>query len=259
MFSYSRQRISEVAATPLLAKNLDAKASNAARRLYYDDRPRVVEALMSSRVLIPEGRSEYEWFRLLTDVLETGSEALTISSLDEPPFGAVLGVIPTHESAVTETFQRLRKLRDGLVPLVDGDLEGSRKILELCSLDTAPSIMLQWRDGWSIEDAIEWILRADVDAISAILPARFGRAFTSVDDLVAALKVKTGAGRLKGDFLAYQDIAAIIGAVDACRARAMELLSALTRACSAIYVGCPLLKRDELRTTSGHLVLRICP
>ena len=62
--------------TPLLSRPLDASASNATRKLCHDDRPRVIEALMQHCVLIPEGRSEHEWFRLLADVLETGEQAL---------------------------------------------------------------------------------------------------------------------------------------------------------------------------------------
>ena len=76
---------------------------------------------MQHCVLIPEGRSEHEWFRLLADVLETGEQASDIGASDTPPFGTVVGVIPTHDSAVAETFDTLRRLRSGFVPLLDGD------------------------------------------------------------------------------------------------------------------------------------------
>ena len=60
----------------MLPASLDGSATNARRKLFLDDRARLVEALMYHSVLIPEGRSEYEWFRLLSDVLETGDIAL---------------------------------------------------------------------------------------------------------------------------------------------------------------------------------------
>ena len=45
---------------------------NALVQLYTDQRTRLVEALMSPRVLVPEGRIDFEWTRLLLDVVETG-------------------------------------------------------------------------------------------------------------------------------------------------------------------------------------------
>ena len=47
-------------------------------------------------------------------------------------------VIPTHDLAVAETCKILRRLRNGLVPLVDGA--------------EPPNLVLQWRDAWAIED-----------------------------------------------------------------------------------------------------------
>jgi energy-coupling factor transporter ATP-binding protein EcfA2 len=148
------RRSTEVVSTPMLARPLDTGASNAARKLCHEDRPRVIEALMQDRVLVPEGRSEYEWFRLLTEILETGDHALVASESDTPPFATVIGVVPTHESAVTETFKRLQGLRTGLLPLVDGDDAGNAKVRDLCESDPCPEFILQWRDCWTIEDAI---------------------------------------------------------------------------------------------------------
>ena len=62
--------------------------------------PGLVAALMHHRVLIPEGRSEYEWFRLLSYVIETGDIALDEADTDTPAFGTVIGVVPTHDGAV---------------------------------------------------------------------------------------------------------------------------------------------------------------
>ena len=163
------RRPDRLAATPLLAEPLDGSASNASRKLYHDDRARVIEALLHHRVLIPEGRSEYEWFRLLSDVLETGDLALQITQADIPTFGTVVGVAPTHDGAVAEIFDALRTLRSGLVPLVDGDAAGDEKIQQIRKLESVPGIILQWRDGWAMEDAIGWILKgAEEDAVAAL-------------------------------------------------------------------------------------------
>ena len=69
-----------LAAPPMLPAPLDERATNARRKLFLDDRARLVQALMYHSVLIPEGRSEFEWFRLLSDVLETGDIALAAAA-----------------------------------------------------------------------------------------------------------------------------------------------------------------------------------
>ena len=69
-------------------------------------------------------------------------------------------VIPTHDSAVAETYKILRRLRNGLVPLVDGDLDGNMKVEELRTVAEPPNLVLQWRDAWAIEDTIGWVLKA---------------------------------------------------------------------------------------------------
>ena len=133
-----------LAATPMLPAPLDGSASNARRKLFQDGRARLVEALMHHRVLIPEGRSEYEWFRLLSDVLETGDIAFDTPDTETPAFGTVIGVVPTHDGAVADVYDALRTLRYGLVPLVDGDDGGAEKIKELNRAELRPKLILSW-------------------------------------------------------------------------------------------------------------------
>lgn len=253
------RRPTGVASTPLLARPLDANASNAARKLCHDDRPRVIEALMYHCVLIPEGRSEYEWFRLLANVLETGDQALEIGDSDTPSFGTVVGVVPTHDSAVTETFTMLRCLRGGLVPLVDGDAEGNTKVVTLCESEPGPGLVLQWREGWTIEDVIGWILKGTERDLLDDLQSRIDRKFASIDELVALFKIKTGASRLKTNYLAFEEVASIIGIHAGCRNRAETLLQAVTRACIGSYDQCPLIERDSDRSNEKCVVLRVSP
>ena len=162
----------QIAATPMLPAPLDGNATNARRKLFGDDRARLVEALMHHRVLIPEGRSEYEWFRLLSDVLETGDIALDAADADTPAFGTVIGVVPTHDGAVAEVYDALRTLRRGLVPFVDGDDAGVSKIDQVHGCNPMPDLILRWRDGWTMEDAIGWILKLVFDSLSGITGVR---------------------------------------------------------------------------------------
>lgn len=253
------RRLTGVASTPMLAKPLDANASNAMRKLCYDDRPRVIEALMHHCVIIPEGRSEYEWFRMLADVMETGDQALEASGSDTPSFGTVIGIIPTHDSAVTETFITLRRLRGGFVPMVDGDAEGNAKVVALCGLEPCPRLVLQWRDAWTIEDAIGWILKGTETGALNDLQNRIDREFTSIDELMELFKVKTGAGRLKTDYLAYEEVVSIIGIHTGCRNRAETLLRTITHACLGGYDEGLLTEHGGGRSNERCVILRLSP
>ena len=245
-----------LAATPMLSAPLDGSATNARRKLFRDDRARLIEALMHHRVLIPEGRSEYEWFRLLSDVLETGDIAFDAADADAPAFGTVIGVVPTHDGAVAEVYDALRTLRRGLVPLVDGDDAGAMKIVQVHGSVPMPELVLRWRDGWTMEDAIGWILEGGA---LAELQGRIDREFGSIDDLVGLFKVKTGPGRLKTDYLAYEEVASVIGSVPGCRARAAVLLEAVTLATLGRSEGCDSIRRDDAHSTVDSDVFRLEP
>ena len=248
-----------LAATPMLPAPLEGSATNARRKLFLDDRARLVEALMHHSVLIPEGRSEYEWFRLLSDVLETGDIALDADDADTPAFGTVIGVVPTHDGAVAEVYDALRTLRGGLVPLVDGDEAGAEKIDQVQEADPRPELILRWRDGWSMEDAIGWILKGEEDAALGELQGRIDREFESIDELVGLFKVKTGSGRLKTDYLAYEEVASVIGSLPGCRTRAAVLLEAVTLATLGRAEGCDSIRRDDENSTADSAVFRLEP
>ena len=247
------------AATPILSAPLDGNAPNALRKLFRDDRARLVEALMHHRVLIPEGRSECEWFRLLSDVLETGDIALDGADADSPAFGTVIGVVPTHDGAVAEVYDALRTLRRGLVPLVDGDDAGAMKIDQVHGSDPMPERILRWRDGWTMEDAIGWILEGDEDAALAELQGRIDREFGTIAALVDLFKVNTGPGRLKTDYLAFEELASVIGSLPGCRARAAVLLEAVTLATLGRPEGCDSIRRDDEHSTADSAVFRLEP
>ena len=248
-----------LAGTPLLPAPLDGSATNARRKLFRDDRGRLVEALMYHSVLIPEGRSEYEWFRLLSDVLETGDIALDAADVDTAAFGTVIGVVPTHDGAVAEVYDALRTLRRGLVPLVDGDDAGASKIDQVHGCDPMPELILRWRDGWTMEDAIGWILEGDEGAALAELQGRIDREFETIDDLVGLFKVNTGPGRLKTDYLAYEEVASVIGSLPGCRTRAAVLLEAVTLAALGRAESCDFVRRDDEHSTADSAVFRLEP
>lgn len=248
-----------LASTPMLPTRLTGSATNAQRKLFQDDRVRLVEALMHHRVLVPEGRSEYEWFRLLSNVLETGEIALDEADTDAPAFGTVIGVVPTHDGAVEDVYRALRKLRHGLVPLVDGDGAGAKKIDELRSSEPLPELILRWRDGWTMEDSIGWILQGDEGPALTELQGRLDPEFESIEDLVNLFKIKTGPGRLKTNYLAYEEVVSVIGSLPGCRTRAARLLKAVTLTALARADDCESVWRDDEDSTVDTDVFRLGP
>ncbi|MDE0662086.1 MAG: AAA family ATPase [Gammaproteobacteria bacterium] len=253
-----------LATTPMLQERLDASATNAKRKLFQDDRARLVEALMHHRVLIPEGRSEYEWFRLLSDALETGDVAVEPDAGDEtmgvdtPAFGTVIGVVPTHDGAVSEVFHALQPLRGGLVLLVDGDDAGAGKIDETRRSELVAKVILRWRDGWTMEDAIGWILEGDEGALTE-LQDRIDHEFDSIAGLVLLFKTKAGPGRLKTDYLAYEEVSSVIGNLPRCRRRAADLLEAVTLGALGRWQCCSAIRKDDSHSTVESVVLRLEP
>ena len=145
------------------------------------------------------------------------------------------------------------------MPLVDGDDAGNNKIQHLRGLEHGPAIVLQWRNGWTIEDAIGWVLKGHDAGVLGDLRSRIDREFASIDELVTLFKVKTGPGRLKTDYLAFEAVAAVIGSQAACRERALALLEAVTRACLGQQDGCALLERDAANSDEQCVVLRLSP
>jgi hypothetical protein len=247
-----------VNARPMLLSPLTKQATQPKRKLYMDDRSRVIDALMHHVVIVPEGRVDHEWLRLLSDVVETGEQAFGTLPDDATPFGAVAGIVPTHNSAVQETWEELVRLHRRVVPMVDGDREGKTKLSSLLKLATPPRLVLMWKDDWEMEDAVVWILRADEQAVLPQLCERLGLSLSSADDVLAIFKVKEGQGRAKTDYVLYEEIAGVIRESVACRARAAELLQDITAAVLGNVAGRTRLAVDALsneRTT----VIRVTP
>ena len=94
---------------------------------------------------------------------------------------------------------------------------------------------------------------------SAALQGRIDREFESIDDLVGLFKVRTGPGRLKTDYLAYEEVASVIGSLPGCRTRAAVLLEAVTLAALGRAQGCNLIRRDDEHSTVGSAVFRLEP
>lgn len=216
-----------LSANPLLPTRLPPAAPNAVRKLFQLNRIDTISALMHDAVLIPEGRLDFEWLRLLVQAVDLGQGW----AADESRFSARIGLVPTHDASVVATITALERLHPRLCAIVDGDAAGQGYVDTLCRLERGPQVVVRWPAGWTIEDVVGWILQADtagaIDALTANLPTRPA----NVPALVTNLKSEVrGAGGLKGDVAAYEAVAEAVSAVDLCRQRAQELLNGLSDA-----------------------------
>lgn len=243
--------------SPLLSANA-ITAPNADRRLAQDFRPQVVDALMHDIVLVPEGRIDHEWLRLLsTLVLPSGGSTADISGENvTPPFGTVVGTIPTKDASVKESCLFLGRLHDRVVALVDGDAAGDAYVRDLACLPLPPTVVMQWPVGWMIEDVVGWIAQADETAALRGIAERMEQPpIANSSALVQALKTKERAsGGLKENYLAYQDIAAAFAASPACVARTEQLLGTVVRAAFGTHEKDPCVERLPASTSACSAV-----
>ncbi|WDQ98437.1 hypothetical protein PSC71_14595 [Devosia sp. J2-20] len=179
---------------------------------------------MHEFVLVPEGRMDFELLGLL-------SKAVDLHQAWQAPqncsFGSYVGIVPTHDSAVVATVEALRELHPKIAALVDGDAAGLEYVQKLCDAGQPNSgVIIRWPNEWTIEDAIGWVVDANPEACIADIVMENPPATCA--DLVQRLKSPDRpAGGLKTDISSYEAVVDAIGSINACRARALDLLEGL--------------------------------
>ena len=245
----------QLAARPFLACPLTNTASNNERKLYLQNRARVVSALMHSFVLVPEGRFDTEWLARFADVADP-------HTTNTSPFSAVFGVVPTENAAVAFTTERLTPLRSRIVAMVDGDAAGDGYVTTLKALTLPPSLIIQLPTGWTIEDVVRWMLdpggAASLGILAAALP---GFTLASLDGLRDLLKTSndksTNTVGLKEDVLAHDAIVAILDGNPGCRTRVVTFCEAFVSA--ATGANHSQIIQDAARSTATVKVVRFTP
>lgn len=215
----------KLTAEPFLAQKLAPAAANWQRKFYQHNRTEVIDALMHTTVLVPEGRSDH---LLLKTVLRPLMLRQGWGGEHAHSFGLEVGVVPTEDAKVVETASDLLRVHPRVCCLVDGDDEGHRYVRELVGLAQPPSVVIRWPDGQMIEDAIGWILDADAVSVNDLrndIPALVD---ADVAGVVAHMKTK------KCDLVLYEAVAEAISENEACRVRASELFQTLTNACTGV-------------------------
>ncbi|OXI35995.1 ATP-dependent nuclease [Burkholderia aenigmatica] len=212
-----------LSAEPFLETPLPAAAQNWERKFFQHSRVDVLSALMQPFLLIPEGRADFQLLRcILRPLMMTAGWVDTMTR----PFGIEVGVVPTEDAKVVETHRLMARLHGRVCCLVDGDGDGRRYADGLLAAPTPPAAIIRWNEGAMVEDAVGWMLAADEAAIIAKLNDLSLDPPTSIEDVVAYLKVK------KMDIIAYELVAEAVATTLRCRERAADLLGGLACACA---------------------------
>lgn len=212
-------------AEPFLLTDLNAKSLAWERKLFQQMRVEVLSGLMHGSVLVPEGRADFYLLRIILRPLML-AEDWEMDMTHQ--FGLEVGLIPTEDAKVIETFKTLERVHDSVVCLVDGDAAGLGYIKTLRTLDKQPKAILRWNDGGMVEDIVGWILEADVAGAMPGLAEISAPGPQSIAEVVKYLKAK------KVDLVAYETVADVVANNGACRARAAKLFSAIAAACKGI-------------------------
>lgn len=244
-----RQQNGILTTSPLLDQPLDKNATNPLRVLLLSDRHALVDALMHERVLVPEGKEDYLWLSRLSRLVETNGKA-GHGGLD---FAVKVGVVPTPSSAVVQTFSFLGSRHPNVSCLVDGDAAGVGYIRSLTALPEPPTQILRLNDGCEIEDVVTWIVSAEAAVLQDASLTEHGIP-SDIEALRAGLKIKSGAGRLKGDHQAHDALCDALAMSDACIARAAGLLAEFAHVLSDRPGPSNVLLRDTALSTDTTTV-----
>jgi hypothetical protein len=185
---------------------------------------------MHDRVLVPEGRTDFDLIQLMVSADET-RRATTVQNNNQPEFGSLVGTVPTHEGQVQGVFEELSKIHHSVVCLVDGDNAGNGYAANLAALQTPPTTVLQWPADWHIEDVVGWIANADAATVLPWLSAALGVQFATVGAFVPHMKTLPRDGGAKGDPVAYEMMVETLADSDPCLERMRVLLHRLAEAC----------------------------
>jgi hypothetical protein len=177
---------------------------------------------MSNVIVLPEGITDFHWLRLLSkeSITAEGWNDEALQNASEP-----LGVLPTQEGSVVETYRLLSRSVSGILPLVDGDQAGkdyARKLTRTRDLPP-PSCVVRLAEDCTIEDVIAWIV-ADSDQdrveVNVIL--------TEWDPAERTLAETLRSDRYKQRWDIHEQMAALVGACTSRSQRARLFLSGLS-------------------------------
>jgi putative ATP-dependent endonuclease of the OLD family len=239
-------------AKPLM-KTMPAAPTNHQQHLLYAWREKLVASLMHECVLIPEGVSDVAWLEALQTALEL-QQGWTETQGNSSRFATFVGVVPTIDAKIADTFTLINQVHARPCILVDGDPDGRGYFDAVKVLAPPPKCVLFWQQGRSIEHVIAWIAAADEVNVLAALGSSLGHNFATAAELVTFLLGQ------KSYAPTHESASVTLMGNRACRTRATQLLGAM---CDLLHAPASatsnLFQRVSANSTSTMHVFRFSP
>lgn len=245
-------REGSLSAKPLM-DTVPAQPTNHQQHLLFAWRQKLVAALMHECVLIPEGVSDVAWLEALQTALEL-HQGWHDAENGAPLLSTFVGVVPTIDAKIADTFALVSAVHSRPCILVDGDNDGRIYFDAVKASARPPCAVVFWPQGWAMEHLVSWIACADEAAMLAALGTAFGANFTNGHALTTHLLTQ------KSYAPTQESAAVILMGNSACRARASLLLSSF---CAVLRdpsnANTPLFTRIAADSTADMHVFRFVP
>jgi putative ATP-dependent endonuclease of the OLD family len=237
-------------ARPLI-KAMPAAPTNHQQHLFFGWRQRLVTALMHDHVLIPEGPSDVAWLEALQTALET-RQTWRVDEVDLTRFGTFVGVVPTNDAKILETYEIVSAVHSRGAVLLDGDKAGRGYFDAIRQKHRPPYRVILWPDGWEMENVVTWIASADRENTLQALGNALGETFATENDLSNFLLAKKSYGPT------HETVAVTLIINQACQDRIAQLLGGLADVLRGAAVP-PLFQRREVDSTIDMEVWNLTP
>jgi putative ATP-dependent endonuclease of the OLD family len=230
-----------------------AQPTNHQQHLLYAWRQKLVAALMHECVLIPEGVSDVAWLEALQTALEL-HQGWHDAGRGAPLLSTFIGIVPTIDAKIADTFALVGAVHARPCVLVDGDNEGRGYFDAVKTARPPPRCVVFWPQGWAMEHVVSWIAGADEAAMLAAVGAALGTPVADRQALTDRLLTH------KSYAPTHESIAVTLMANAACRGRTAQLLNAL---CDVLRdpanTNAPLFARIPADSTATMHVFRFEP
>jgi putative ATP-dependent endonuclease of the OLD family len=230
-----------------------AQPTNHQQHLLFAWRQKLVGALMHEYALIPEGVSDVAWLEALQNSLEV-HQGWQDAGDEAPLLSTFVGVVPTIDAKIPDTFALVSAVHARPCILVDGDNDGRGYFDTVKTSNPPPHCVVFWPHGWAMEHVVSWIASAGEAAMLAALGTALGTPFANAQALTDHLLTK------KSYAPTHESAAVILMGNATCRARAAQVLNALCAVLrDPLNANTPLFTRIEADSTADMHVFRFAP
>jgi energy-coupling factor transporter ATP-binding protein EcfA2 len=229
-----------------------AQPTNHQQHLLFAWRQKLVAALMHECVLIPEGVSDVAWLEALQTALEFHQGWQDAG--EGVPLSTFVGVVPTIDAKIADTFALVNSVHARPCILLDGDDDGRGYFDVVKVSNPPPRAVVFWPQDWAMEHVVSWIAGADEAAMLTALGAALGTPFADTQALIAHLLTQ------KSYAPTHESAAVTLMGNAACQTRAAQLLKALCEVLrDPANANTPLFTRIAADSTADMHVFRFAP